>query len=30
MQTGTYTLVITAHDGVGNQTAEAKAEFRVE
>jgi hypothetical protein len=25
-----YTLVITAHDGVGNQTAVAKAEFKVE
>ena len=30
MRVGTYTLVITAHDGVGKQTAETKAEFRVE
>lgn len=30
MRAGTYTLVITARDGVGKQTAEAKAEFRVE
>ena len=30
MTLGPYTLVITAHDGVGNQTAVAKAEFRVE
>jgi hypothetical protein len=30
MRGGTYTLVITAHDAVGKQTAETKAEFRVE
>jgi hypothetical protein len=30
MRAGTYTLVITAHDATGNQTATAKAEFRVE
>jgi hypothetical protein len=30
MRAGTYTLVITAHDGVGKQTAETKAAFRVE
>jgi hypothetical protein len=30
MRAGTYTLVITAHDAVGKQTAETKAEFRVE
>lgn len=30
MATGTYTLVITAHDGVGKQTATEKAAFRVE
>jgi hypothetical protein len=30
MRAGTYALVITAHDGVGNQTASAKADFRVE
>jgi len=30
MRAGTYTLVITARDGVGKQTAETKAEFRVE
>jgi hypothetical protein len=30
MHEGTYTLVITAKDGVGKQTAETKAEFRVE
>jgi len=30
MLAGTYTLVITAKDGVGKQTAETKAEFRVE
>jgi hypothetical protein len=30
MRAGTYTLVITARDGVGKQTAESKAEFRVE
>ncbi|HYA18682.1 MAG TPA: hypothetical protein VEF06_14515 [Bryobacteraceae bacterium] len=30
MTLGTYTLVITAHDGVGNQTATEKTEFRVE
>jgi len=30
MRAGTYMLVITAHDAVGNQTAETKAEFRVE
>lgn len=30
MQTGTYTLFLTARDGVGHQTAEAKADFRVE
>jgi hypothetical protein len=30
MRADTYTLVITARDGVGKQTAETKAEFRVE
>jgi hypothetical protein len=30
MRAGTYTLVITAHDATANQTATAKAEFRVE
>jgi hypothetical protein len=30
MRPGTYTLVVTARDGVGKQTAETKAEFRVE
>jgi hypothetical protein len=30
MRAGAYTLVITAHDAVGKQTAETKAEFRVE
>jgi len=30
MHEGTYTLVITAKDGVGKQMAESKAEFRVE
>ena len=30
MRAGTYTLVITTHDAVGKQTAETKAEFRVE
>jgi hypothetical protein len=30
MRAGTYTLVIIARDGVGKQTAETKAEFRVE
>jgi hypothetical protein len=30
MRAGTYTLVITAHDAVGKQTAETKTEFRVE
>jgi hypothetical protein len=30
MRAGSYTLVITAHDAVGNQTVESKAEFRVE
>jgi|SRR5579863_9883028 len=30
MRAGTYTLVITAHDAVGNQTAAARGEFRVE
>ncbi len=30
MHPGTYTLVITARDGVGNQTASAKADFKVE
>ncbi len=30
MQAGTYTLVLTAHDGVGNQTVVAKSDFRVE
>jgi hypothetical protein len=30
MVLGPYTLVITAHDGVGNQTLATKAEFRVE
>jgi hypothetical protein len=30
MRPGIYTLVITARDGVGKQTAETKAEFRVE
>ena len=30
MRADTYTLVITAHDGVGKQTATVKAEFRVE
>jgi hypothetical protein len=30
MRAGTYTLVITARDGVGKQTAETKAEFLVE
>jgi hypothetical protein len=27
---GAYTMVITAHDGQGNQTTESRAEFRVE
>jgi hypothetical protein len=30
MRAGAYTLVITAHDAMGKQTAEAKGEFRVE
>jgi hypothetical protein len=30
MRAGTYTLLITAHDAVGNQSVTAKAEFRVE
>jgi hypothetical protein len=30
MRAATYTLVITAHDAVGSQTSQAKAEFRVE
>jgi hypothetical protein len=30
MNPGTYTLVITAHDGVGNQKAVTRADFRVE
>lgn len=30
MRPGTYTLVLTAHDGVGKQMATEKAEFRVE
>jgi hypothetical protein len=30
MTPGPYTLVITAHDGTGKQTATAKAEFRVQ
>jgi hypothetical protein len=30
MMPGSYTLVITAHDGTGKQTAVAKADFRVE
>jgi hypothetical protein len=30
MRPGTYTLVITAHDGIGKQTATERAEFRVE
>lgn len=30
MHPGTYTLVITARDGVGKQTASARGEFRVE
>jgi hypothetical protein len=30
MRPGTYTLVITAHDGIGKQTAAERAEFRVE
>lgn len=30
MRAGTYTLVLTARDGVGKQTATEKAEFRVE
>jgi hypothetical protein len=30
MTPGTYTMVITAHDSVGKQTAVAKADFRVE
>jgi len=30
MATGAYTLVITVHDALGKQTAEAKGEFRVE
>jgi hypothetical protein len=30
MRAGTYTLVITAKDAVGKQTAESRAEFRVE
>jgi hypothetical protein len=30
MRPGAYTLVITAHDAIGNQTAVAKGEFRVE
>lgn len=30
MHPGTYTLVITARDGIGNQTAEARGDFKVE
>jgi hypothetical protein len=30
MHPGTYTLLVTARDGVGNQTVSSKAEFRVE
>ena len=30
MRPGSYTLVITAHDGIGKQMAEARAEFKVE
>jgi hypothetical protein len=30
MRPGTYTLVITAHDGIGKQTTTERAEFRVE
>jgi hypothetical protein len=30
MTLGPYTLVVTAHDGVGKQTSVTKAEFRVE
>jgi hypothetical protein len=30
MTPGPYTLIITAHDGIGNQTVTAKGEFRVE
>jgi hypothetical protein len=30
MTFGVYTLAITAHDGVGNQTAVTKAEFKIE
>lgn len=30
MHPGTYTLVLTGHDGVGRQMTEARAEFRVE
>jgi hypothetical protein len=30
MKPGTYTLVITAHDGIGKQTTESRADFRVE
>jgi hypothetical protein len=30
MAPGPYTLVITAHDGVANKTATARAEFRVQ
>ena len=30
MNPGTYTLVITARDGIGNQTTEARGDFKVE
>jgi hypothetical protein len=30
MRAGTYTLVLTAHDGIGKQSAVLKADFRVE
>jgi hypothetical protein len=30
MTPGAYTVIITAHDGIGHQTATAKGEFRVE
>lgn len=30
MKPGTYTLVITARDGIGNQTTETRGDFRVE
>lgn len=30
MRAGTYTLILTAHDGIGSQTAVIKADFRVE